>query len=110
MAWDTGLEARIEDDTRDWSGRSRKRMFGGLAWMANGNLAFAIFRDSLVVRVGPADYEACLREPGAGPFDVTGRPMRGWVRVEPAGFEDDAALSAWLERGWRFASALMPKT
>ncbi|MCP5264644.1 MAG: TfoX/Sxy family protein [Burkholderiaceae bacterium] len=109
MAYDTGLAHRIEEIVEPFPGRARKAMFGGVVYLANGNIAYGIWHDRLIVRCGPSDYAACLARPNVAPFDVTGRPMSGWVTVAPEGFAEDDSLAWWLQLGWAFASALPPK-
>ena len=84
-------------------------MFGGLGYSVRGNLAFGIWRDSLVVRCGPERYEECLAREGVTEFAATGRRMTGWVLVDPSGIRGDEELTAWLELGRQFAASLPPK-
>jgi hypothetical protein len=109
MAYDEGLAERIREMLDGRRGVVEKRMFGGLAFLIGGHMAVGIVRDDLMVRVGPVGYEAALREPHVRPMDFTGRPMRGLVFVGPAGYEADAALRAWVERGAAFAADLPAK-
>jgi TfoX/Sxy family transcriptional regulator of competence genes len=88
---------------------SKKKMFGGIGYLLNGNMAFGIWKNSLVIRCGADAYARCLDLPGVAAFDVTGRPMAGWVLVEPDAFVDEDALSGWLERGRDFAATLETK-
>ncbi len=109
MAYDRDLETRIELLSVNWPGLSLKKMFGGLGYLMNGNMAFGIWRDKLVVRCGPANYESALSRSGVGPFDVTGRAMTGWVLVSPDTLEIPGQLLAWLEMGRDFAATLPTK-
>lgn len=86
-----------------------KKMFGGLGFLLHGNMCVGVWQDSLIVRVGPEEYPAALKEPFAGEFDITGRPMRGWVMVAPQGFENIEQLAAWFERAREFVSTLPAK-
>ncbi len=86
-----------------------RKMFGGLAFMLSGNMACGVAGDNLIVRVGPAAYDEALESPFAREFDLTGRPLRGLVLVEPEGVETDAELRAWVERGVEFALSLPAK-
>lgn len=110
MAYDTGLTERIHDCLRDHAFIEARAMFGGLAFFINGNMLAVVLGDELAVRVGPAAWEAALALPHARLMEFTGRPMRGFVTVDPAGLEDDADLAAWLNRGIAFAGKLLPKT
>ena len=89
---------------------TEKKMLGGLAFLLHGHMAVAVSgQGGLMVRVEPADTDALLREPGAGPFEMQGRPMKGWLRVEAAALDDDAVLRAWAERGLAYVRTLPPK-
>lgn len=76
-----------------------KKMFGGLALMLGGNMACGVIRDELMVRVGAEASDDALRLPHARPMDFTGKPLRGFVYVAPAGCSSDADLDAWVARG-----------
>lgn len=85
-------------------------MFGGSCFYANGNMIGGVTgKEELVVRVGPDKYEACIEEPHARPMDFTRRPMRGYVYVDPPGYDSRAELSAWLNKGIAYARSLPPK-
>jgi TfoX/Sxy family transcriptional regulator of competence genes len=89
---------------------SEKKMFGGLAFLTNGHMAVAVSgQGGIMVRVDPAETDALLNEPGAGPFEMHGRPMKGWLRVDAAALDDDAVLRGWAERGLAYARTLPPK-
>lgn len=109
MAYDTALEARIDGLSVGIEGLDKRRMFGGIGYLLRGNMAYGIWHDSLVLRCGPDDYAECLACNGVREFDVTGRPMKGWVLVSAAAIGADASLDAWLERGRAFALSLPPK-
>lgn len=106
---DEGLAQRIRERLEDQAGLSEKRMFGGVAFLVNGNMAVGVVKSELMVRVGPAAHAAALREPHARPMDFTKRPMKGFVFVSEEGCVDDRELGRWLERGVRFAASLPPK-
>ena len=109
MAFDESLAARIRDTLARRKGIEEKKMFGGVGFLLNGNLLVGVWKASLVVRLGPDEGEETLKEPHVKEFDISGRPMRNWVLVEPAGVEDDGQLSAWIERAARFVGALPAK-
>lgn len=109
MSYDTALADRVRRLLSRRRGISEKRMFGGLGFLHRGNLAFALWKQSLVVRVGSERYGAALHEPHVSEFDVTGRPMTGWILVAPAGLVTDPELQAWLDRGLDFVRELAPK-
>ena len=86
-----------------------KRMFGGLTFMLGGHMCCGIVEDTLMVRVGPAAYERSLAKPHAREMDFTGRSLRGYVYVAPAGLKTARSLRAWVERGVDFVRTLPPK-
>jgi hypothetical protein len=109
MAFDEDLAARIRERLARQSGIDEKRMFGGVGFLLNGNLLVGVWKDSLVVRLGPEQGGRALLEPHVGVFDITGRPMKGWVLVAPEGVEEDAQLAGWIERAAAFVGALPAK-
>jgi TfoX/Sxy family transcriptional regulator of competence genes len=88
---------------------SERNMFGGVSFMLQGNMCCGVIEDNLVVRVGPGAYDAVLREPHTRPMDFTGRPLRGFVYVDRAGYETPDALHGWIERGVSFVQTLPRK-
>jgi TfoX/Sxy family transcriptional regulator of competence genes len=82
-----------------------KRMFGGLCFMVRGHMTVGIEKTNLMVRTGPDNYEDALAQPHARPMDFTGRPLRGFVYVEPGGVGTDRELAAWVKRGLAFAES-----
>ena len=102
--------SQIRDAMKDKSGTSEREMFGGIAFMLEGNMCCGVIDDTLVVRVGPEAYETALSEPHTRPMDFTGRPLPGFIYVERDGFaHDDRSLRAWIERGINFVQTLPPK-
>lgn len=109
VAYDEGLATRVRDLIGDEGGLAEKKMFGGLAMLLDGNMAVGVHGDDLIVRTDPAEHEMLLGEPGAGPFDLTGRPMKGWILVGPSGCTEHDDLRRWVERGVTYARSLPPK-
>ena len=109
MAYDEKLAERVRAALARREGLSERRMFGGLAFMLNGNMCCGLTADALMVRVGPDRFQQALDQPHARPMDFTGRPMKGMVYVDPAGYATDEALAAWVGRGVEFAASLPPK-
>jgi hypothetical protein len=109
MAYDEGLAERVRAIIGSPPKLVEKHMFGGIGFIVQGNMACGVNQDRLVVRLGPDAYEAALEKPHVQPFDMTGRPMRGWVVVEPAGIEAAETLEAWVAQGVAFALTLPPK-
>lgn len=89
-------------------GATRRRMFGGTCHLVNGNMMCGVYKDYLILRLGDQQAAAALAQPHVRPFDITGKPMKGWVMVAQAGYQG-AALESWLHRAHEFAGALPPK-
>lgn len=109
MAYNQELADRI---STEFSGRDdivTKKMFGGVGFLLNGNMCVGVNKDNLVVRIAPEQTDAALAKPHARLFDITGRPMKGWIIVEPAGTADDRALRDWMALAQDFVSTLPPK-
>ena len=109
MAFDEGLAQRIRESLGRQPGLVEKKMFGGVGFILQGNMACGVNKDDLILRVGPQRYEELLADPEARPFDFTGRPMKGWLMIGPDGYESDDALTRWLNLGIDFALSLPPK-
>ncbi|MBC8254273.1 MAG: TfoX/Sxy family protein [Ardenticatenia bacterium] len=109
MAYDEGLAERIGDMLGEQPGLVEKKMFGGVGFLLHGNMACGVHKDALIVRVGPERYAEALKRPHTRPFDMTGRPMKGWVMLAADGYEADDDLSSWVQQGIEFALSLPPK-
>ena len=109
MAYDESLAQRVREQMSELPGYVEKKMFGGVGFMLHGNMACGVNGTDLIVRVGPERYESALAEPHTRPFDMTGRPMRGWVVVIAEGYEADEDLQAWVQQGVEYALSLPAK-
>lgn len=109
MAFDEGLASRIRDVLDTEPGVTERRMFGGLAFMVQGNLCVGVLGDELMVRVGPAQYPDALSGPGCRAMDFTGRPMRGMVMVSHETLSEDPDLTLWIQRALTFCRSLPAK-
>ncbi len=113
MAYDETLAQRIRLVLQDRPAAAvavaERKMFGGLAFMLDGNMCCCVTNQGLMVRVGADGYEDALAQPYAGLMDLTGRVMKGWVLVELSGLASDAVLAQWVARGADFAATLPPK-
>lgn len=109
MAYSEALAERIRQPLSQRRNIEEKKMFGGVGFLLNGNMLVGVWKDSLIVRLGPDEGEAALREAHVQAFDITGRPMKGWVLVEPQGVEDDEQLAGWIERAVKFVATLPAK-
>ena len=109
MAYDDKLAGRIRRSLADQPGVSERKMFGGLCFLINGNMACGVHTEDMMVRVGPDAHEKALTLKGARPMDFTGRPMKGMVWVGEAGFKNAAGLKKWVGLGRAFALSLPAK-
>ena len=109
MPYSKSLAARIRQALAGTGGIVDKKMFGGVAFLLHGNMLVAVWNDSLIVRLRPEEGENALSEPHVRQFDITGRPMKGWVMVEPDGLDSDAQLRDWIERALNFVRTLPAK-
>ncbi len=110
MAYDDELAHRIREQLADEHGVTEKAMFGGLAFMLAGNMAVGISSGGeLMVRVGADASDEALARPNTRIFDMTGRPMKGWILVATEGFASKRQLGAWVRRGVAFARTLPAK-
>jgi TfoX/Sxy family transcriptional regulator of competence genes len=108
VAYDEKLADRVRVVLAGESGLIERRMFGGLAFMVNGNMACGIVKDELMLRLGAEGAEAALAEPHIRQMDFTGRPMTGMVYVGPEGLGHQE-LRSWVEQAAAFARSLPPK-
>jgi TfoX/Sxy family transcriptional regulator of competence genes len=108
MAYDDELAQRIRDRMTAVAGVSEKKMFGGLAFLTFGNMTVGVQGDDLIARIDPDGMDTALAEPGVRPFDMTGRPMRGWILVASDGLSDDD-LERWIDQARRYVATLPPK-
>jgi hypothetical protein len=109
MAFDDSLAARIRDALAGRRNVEEKKMFGCICFFINGNALAGVWKDRLIARLGPDEGEASLREPHVRQFDITAKPMRNWIAVEPEGVQDDGQLKDWIERAIKFVRTLPKK-
>lgn len=109
MPYDEGLAQRIREILEDYRGIAEKKMFGGMAFMLNGNMLCGIIGEDFIARLGTSDYEVYLKKAHTRKFDFTGKPMKGFVVVSPKGYEDDSDLSFWVKTCISFANSLPQK-
>jgi hypothetical protein len=109
MAYDEKLTMRIRKQLEAQAGVVEKHMFGGVAFLLNGNMCCGVHKQALMVRLAPEDTQAALSKPYTKIFDLTGRPMKGWVLVEADGVKTAAGLRKWIERGVACAKSLPAK-
>jgi hypothetical protein len=109
MAFSEALAERIRQRLARRKNVEEKKKFGGVGFLLQGNMLVGVWKDSLIVRLGPDEGDEALKEPHVKEFDITGRPMKGWVLVEPGGVEDDDRLASWIERAITFVENLPAK-
>ena len=110
MAYDEDFAHRVREELGGERGVTEKAMFGGLAFLLHGNMAVGLSSGGeLMVRVGPEATDDALARPHTRLFDMTGRPMKGWILVAPEGVTTKRQLGAWVRRGVDFARTLPPK-
>ena len=111
MAYDEDLANRIRELIAGDVDFSEMRMFGGLAFLVGGHMAVAASgQGGLMVRVDPAQTDALVEKPHAGSFEMRGRAMQGWLRVDEEGVRTDHELESWVRHGVAYARSLPPKS
>jgi hypothetical protein len=108
MAYDEKLAERIRKVLASTPGVVEKRMFGGVAFLLHGNMLVGVHKDSLLARIAPEETERALRDDNVRLFEITGRPMKGWILVDPDGLTG-AKLGKWIERARGFVTTLPHK-
>src|SRR5713101_3004437 len=109
MAYDETLADRIRQALARKKGIEEKKMFGGIGFLLNGNMLVGVWKESLIVRLGPEEGDEALKEPHVSEFNITGRAMNGWVLVASEGVEDDDQLGGWIQRAVKFVGKLPGK-
>jgi TfoX/Sxy family transcriptional regulator of competence genes len=110
VAYDEELANRIRELIADERGLSEKKMFGGLAFLINGNMSVsASGQGGLLLRVDPEETDKLSEQKHAEPFVMRGRAMRGWLRVAPEGVKTRRDLERWVSRGVKYARSLPSK-
>jgi TfoX/Sxy family transcriptional regulator of competence genes len=110
VAYDEDLANRIRELVGGEADLTEKKMFGGLAFLVGGNMAVAASgQGGLMVRVDPGETDALVAKPHAKPFEMRGREMQGWLRVDDEGVRTKRQLEPWVKRGVAYARSLPPK-
>ena len=110
MAYDEDLANRIRELIAAEDGLTEKKMFGGLAFLIDGNMSVGVSgQGGLMVRVDPDETQALAAKPHARPFEMRGREMRGWLRVDDEGLHTKRQLEPWVRRGVAYARSLPAK-
>lgn len=109
MAFDEKAADRIRAALGGRPGLTEKRMFGGIAFMLNGNMCCGVQEDRLMLRLGNEGAAEALKHKHVRPMDFTGRPLKSMVYVDPQGFRTPSQLRKWIDRAVAFAEELAPK-
>ncbi|HTP02130.1 MAG TPA: TfoX/Sxy family protein [Anaerolineales bacterium] len=109
MAYDEALAERIRTKLKGKRGLTETRMFGGVGFLVNGNMACGVIKQDMIVRLSPEESRKALKNAHVRAFDMTGRPMKGWYYVAPGGLKSDKALERWVEKAFSYARSLPPK-
>ena len=109
MPYDEELDRRIKKIVSRWAGTNDKKMFGGVCHLINGNMFCGVHKEFLILRLGREKSENALKLPDVRPFDITGRPMQGWVMVASDGYKRDQDLKTWLDQAKEFVKTLPTK-
>lgn len=109
MAFSESLAVRVRQVLGRRHGLVEKKMFGGVGFLLHGNMCVGIWKHSLIARIDPAEYGRALGEDYVREFDITGRPMKGWILIEPDGVETDDQLSLWIMKSLDFVRTLPAK-
>lgn len=109
MAFDESLAARIRASLARKKNVEEKKMFGGLGFLLSGNLLVGVWKNSMIVRLGPEECEEARLEEHVGAFDITGKPMKGWLMVAAEGVADEPSVKAWVQRSMKYVSKLPAK-
>jgi TfoX/Sxy family transcriptional regulator of competence genes len=108
MSYNENLDERISQSVSTWENIGRKKMFGGVCYLLYGNMFCGVYKDYLILRLGEQVAAQALKEPFVRDFDITGRPMKGWVMVEEKAFAGPK-LEKWLKKARLFVETLPKK-
>ncbi len=110
MAFNDELATRIRKRLGKRPGLTEKRMFGGLAFLLHGNMCCGVHGQEMIVRLDPEDTNRALKQPHTRVFDLSGgRPMKGWILVQPPGLARSDGLAKWVTTSLKYAASLPPK-
>jgi hypothetical protein len=109
MPYDTELEKKLDREAHELGIDDKKKMFGGIGYMLKGNMVFGIHKQWLIIRTSPDDSCEWLKKEGVKTFDITGRPMQGWLMIDPESIKTDKQLSDFLKLSLRYVKTLPEK-
>jgi TfoX/Sxy family transcriptional regulator of competence genes len=107
VPYDEEIEARIKKVVSKWKETGNKKMFGGVCHLLGGNMFCGVYKDFLILRLGEENAREALALPFVRQFDITGKPMKGWVMVGKEGFKSDDQLKAWLNQARKYVRTLI---
>ena len=109
MPYNEQIDDRIRKIVNRWKHTDAKKMFGGVCHLLNGNMVCGVYKDYLILRLGEKAAAEALKKAHTRPFDITGKPMKGWVMLAGQGFKSEEQLRAWLNKAKAFVKTLPPK-
>jgi len=109
MPYNKNIDERVAAIVSRWSGTERRKMFGGVCYLLSGNMVCGVYKEYMILRLGEKGAGEALRSTHVRPFDITGRPMKGWVMVQEGGFKTKDELKDWLEEARDFVKTLPEK-
>ncbi len=109
MPYSLDLERRMDALVGKLGPVEKKKMFGGIGYMANGNMCFGIHKEFFILRVSEQKGEELVKSKHAGPFEMTRQPIKGWLQISPKGVKSDDQLLPLMRLGFDFASSLVKK-
>lgn len=109
MGYNEDINQHIGKQVAGWKNCEQKKMFVGICHLINGHMFGGVYKDFLILRLGKEPAKEALKQPHTKPFDITGKPMKGWVMFEENGFKKEEELKNWLNRARQFVRQLPPK-
>jgi len=109
VPYNINIDSKIRELLSGRRNIESRKMFGGVCYLLRGNMFSGLYKDFLILRLGDKGAQEALRSKYVKPFDITGKPMKGWVMVDEKGFRSDDELSAWLEEALDFVKTLPEK-
>jgi TfoX/Sxy family transcriptional regulator of competence genes len=109
MPYNEKIDARIAKIVSRWKNTDAKKMFGGVCHLLSGNMVCGVYKDYLILRLGEKASSEALKKAHTRPFDITGKPMKGWVMIEEGAFKSEDQLKSWLNQAKNFVKTQPPK-
>ncbi len=102
MAYDKKLASRIRERFEHLTKVEEREMMGGITFLYHGKMCVGVIADEMMCRIDPELYESALEKPGCREMDFTGRPMKGWVMIEPEGMKKKKDFDTWIDLAIQF--------